>query len=343
MSDSSHSKKNKPLIGISIGDYNGIGPEVIIKAVEDNRLLRFFTVVVYCDSRIISFYRKSLNLQNFNYNQINSIDKVHHRRFNVLNVSAGDELEISPGNGNKQSGSYALLSLKAAMEDLKSGKLNALCTAPLSKELVQSDAFKFPGHTEYLTQEDGAQESLMLLVNDDLRVGVVTGHIPIKEVPAALTADKIKTKLKILLKSLKHDFGKSKPRVAVLGLNPHAGENGLLGKEEEEVISPVINKLKKDGHLVFGPYPADGFFGSAQFKSFDGILAMYHDQGLVPFKNMAFESGVNFTAGLSFVRTSPDHGTAFSMAGTGSADPASLRNALLTAYDIIQSRAEFSQ
>lgn len=338
MSEPTHIKKNKPVIGISVGDYNGIGPEVIIKAIEDNRINKYITPVLYCDSRIVSYYRKSLDLPNFNYNQIKSIDQLHHNRFNVVNVQIDGEIDINPGNGNAESGKYALKSLSHALADLKSKKIDALCTAPLSKELIQSDEFKFPGHTEYLTQEAGAKESLMLLVSEELRVGVVTGHIPIKEVSGALTKEKVKAKLQILLKSLKNDFDIKKPKIAVLGLNPHAGENGLLGSEELEIIQPVIHEMKDKGELIFGPFPADGFFGSSQFKAFDGILAMYHDQGLIPFKNMAFETGVNYTAGLSFIRTSPDHGTAFSVAGKGIADATSMRNALFVARDIVNSR-----
>lgn len=339
MSEPSHSNSNKPVIGISIGDINGIGPEVIIKALNDNRITKHLTPVIYADGRIIAFYRKQLDLQNFNYNQTKGIDKIHHRKINVINL-AEDHGEITPGSGNESGGQYALASLKKALEDLKSGKLDAIATAPLSKELVQSEDFQFPGHTEFLTQQDGAEDSLMFLVADELRVGVVTGHIPLKDVSAAATQDKIKAKLHLMLMSLKKDFGIKKPRVAVLGLNPHAGENGLLGTEEEENIIPVIKEAKDKGELVFGPFPADGFFGSSQFKSYDGILAMYHDQGLIPFKNIAFENGVNFTAGLSFVRTSPDHGTAFPIAGKGVADETSMRNAIFTAADIVKCRSE---
>ncbi|WP_258103390.1 4-hydroxythreonine-4-phosphate dehydrogenase PdxA [Marinoscillum sp. MHG1-6] len=340
MRDSSHSKNNNPIVGISVGDYNGVGPEVILKTLMDNRVYKFVTPVVYCDARIMAFYRKELGIQNLNYNQINSADQIKHRKFNLLNVPYEGELEITPGQGDKQSGSYALKSLQSVMEDLKKKKIDALCTAPLSKDLVQSDEFNFPGHTEYLTQQGEAQDSLMLLVNEDLRVGVVTGHIPIKEVSENITKKKVKSKLKILLESIKKDFGIKKPKIAILGLNPHAGENGLLGSEENDIITPVIEDMKNQGNLVFGPFPADGFFGSSQFKAFDGILAMYHDQGLIPFKNMAFESGVNFTAGLPFVRTSPDHGTAFSLAGKNEADPTSFRNALFYAKDIVLNRAE---
>lgn len=339
MSEPSHNKNNNPVIGISIGDINGIGPEVVIKALNDNRIIKFVTPVIYADGRVIAFYRKQLNLQNFNYYQSKQIGKIQHKKVNVINL-AEDPGEITPGTGSHVGGQYALASLKMALQDLKAGQLDALVTAPLSKELVQSETFSFPGHTEYLTKEDGANDSLMLLVADDLRVGVVTGHIPLRDVSAAASQERIKTRLQLMLQSLKKDFGIKKPRVAVLGLNPHAGESGLLGTEEEEHILPVIRAAKDKGELVFGPFPADGFFGSTQFKSYDGILAMYHDQGLIPFKNMAFENGVNFTAGLSFVRTSPDHGTAFSIAGKGIADETSMRNAIYVAIDIVKSRSE---
>lgn len=338
MTDTSQNdENNKLLIGISIGDFNGIGPEVVIKALSDNRITRHFTPVIYADGRLISFYRKLLQKQSFNYNQTKSIDKIHNGKVNVINLNE-QELDITPGTPSARSGEYAIISLKAALDDLKTGKLDALVTAPLSKDNVQSDTFKFPGHTEFLTQEDGATNSLMFLVAEGLRVGVVTGHISIKDVPQAITEESVETKLKLMLKSLKKDFGIKKPRVAVLGLNPHAGENGLLGDEEQNIISPVIKKIKEKGHLVFGPYPADGFFGSTQYRGFDGILAMYHDQGLIPFKNMAFENGVNFTAGLSFVRTSPDHGTGFPIAGKDVANESSMRNALYMAADIAATR-----
>lgn len=338
MSESSH-KNDKPIVGITVGDYNGIGPEVIIKALDDNRLVRYVTPVIYGDGRIFTYYKKHFDFQNFQYHQTSSIDKIHHKKVNLIQLE-GDEVEINPGHGDEYSGSYALTSLRKALEDLKSGSLHAITTAPLSKELIQSENFRFPGHTEYLTTEAGVSDSLMFLVSEELRVGVVTGHIPIREVSGAITQDLIKVKLDLMLQSLKKDFGIRKPRVAVLGLNPHAGENGLLGTEEKEIIDPVIRQFRDRGNLVFGPLPADGFFGSAQFRSFDGILAMYHDQGLIPFKSIAFESGVNFTAGLPFIRTSPDHGTAFSIAGKGTADETSMRNAILLAVDIIRSRSE---
>ncbi|VXD16451.1 4-hydroxythreonine-4-phosphate dehydrogenase PdxA [Marinoscillum sp. 108] len=339
MSDTSQNRENKPIIGISIGDFNGIGPEVVIKALNDNRILRHLTPVIYADGRVISFYRKQLDLQNFTYNQTKSIESIHQRKVNVLNLNE-QEIEITPGEPGKSGGEYAIASLRRALEDLKSGKIHAIATAPLSKEMVQSDDFKFPGHTEFLTQEDGAKDSLMFLVAEGLRVGVVTGHIPLKEVAQAVTQERIEAKLNLMIKSLKKDFGIKKPRIAVLGLNPHAGENGLLGEEEEKIISPSIKTFKDKGNLVFGPYPADGFFGTNQFRSFDGILAMYHDQGLIPFKNMAFDTGVNFTAGLSFIRTSPDHGTGFPIAGKGEASETSMRNAIYMAADIFKNRSE---
>ena len=339
MSDTSQNRENKPIIGVSIGDFNGIGPEVVIKALNDNRMLRHLTPVIYADGRVISFYRKQLDLQNFTYNQTKSIESIHQRKVNVLNLNE-QEIEITPGEAQKSGGEYAIVSLRRALEDLKAGKLDALATAPLSKEMVQSDDFKFPGHTEFLTQEDGAKDSLMFLVAEGLRVGVVTGHIPLKDVAQAVTQERIDIKLNLMIKSLKKDFGIKKPRIAVLGLNPHAGENGLLGEEEEKIISPTIKSFKDKGHLVFGPYPADGFFGTNQFRSFDGILAMYHDQGLIPFKNMAFDTGVNFTAGLSFIRTSPDHGTGFPIAGKGEASETSMRNAIYMAADIFKNRTE---
>lgn len=337
MSDSPSLSADKPVIGITLGDFNGVGPEVIIKALNDNRITRLLTPVIYADGKIISYYRKQLDLQSFNYNQVRSVDKIQHKKVNVINLGEFDG-EVTPGTGTAESGKYAVESIRKCLEDLKAGHLHAMVTAPLSKELVQSETFKFPGHTEFLTAEDGAKDSLMFLIAEDLRVGVVTGHIPLREVAQAVTKERLKSKLDLMLKSLKKDFGIKKPRVAVLGLNPHAGENGVLGDEEVKTIGPVIKDFRDNGHLVFGPYPADGFFGSGQYQQFDGILAMYHDQGLIPFKNMAFESGVNFTAGLSFVRTSPDHGTAFGLAGKGTADETSIRSAMFAAADIAATR-----
>ncbi|GAB4238909.1 MAG: 4-hydroxythreonine-4-phosphate dehydrogenase PdxA [Ekhidna sp.] len=335
----SSKKKGNPIIGISIGDINGIGPEVIIKALEDARITRHFTPVIYASGKVISYYRKNFEKDHFNYQQIPDIDKVAHKKINVLNVW-NETVEINPGQANETGGKYAVLSLQAAVKDLKEEHIHALVTAPLSKELVQSDEFNFPGHTEYLTQEAGEKDSLMFLIRDDLRVGVVTGHIALKDVSNKITREKVESKINKMLKSLQKDFGLKKPKVAVLGLNPHAGENGLLGHEEENILKPVIGQFRNNHHLVMGPFPSDGFFGQGTFRQYDGILAMYHDQGLIPFKTMAFDEGVNYTAGLPFVRTSPDHGTAFDIAGKGVADPTSFRNALYLANDIVRQRKE---
>lgn len=335
----SSNKKGKPIIGISIGDVNGVGPEVIIKSLEDSRILKQFTPVIYGSGKVISYYRKNLNKENFNYQQISSIDKVIPKKVNVLNVW-NETIEISPGQANETGGKYAVQSLEAAVKDLKESKIHGLATAPLSKELVQSDEFKFPGHTEYLTEKAGEKDSLMFLVHQGLRVGVVTGHVPLNEVSKKVTKEKVQSKLAKMAKSLQKDFGIKKPRIAVLGLNPHAGENGLLGDEEEKVIMPAINEVKSGHQIVMGPFPADGFFGQGTYKQYDGILAMYHDQGLIPFKTLAFEDGINYTAGLPFVRTSPDHGTAFGIAGKNEANETSFRNALYLANDIVRQRSE---
>jgi 4-hydroxythreonine-4-phosphate dehydrogenase len=333
-------RKNKPVIGISIGDINGIGPEVTIKALLDNRLQKLITPVIYAHGKILTFYRKQLELEDFNFMQIRNIDEVHHKKVNVINVIE-ESPEVIPGVETQEAGKLALLALDQAIIDLQSGKIDGLVTAPLNKNNVNSPEKTFIGHTEYLTQAFKSEESLMFLVAEDIRVGLVTGHLPLSQVAIHVTADNIKRKLDIMLNSLKEDFGIGKPRVAVLGLNPHAGEDGLLGKEEENIIQPVIKEYKDKGHLVFGPYPADGFFGMMHQKKFDGVLAMYHDQGLIPFKSLAFETGVNFTAGLPIVRTSPDHGTAYTIAGKKIAEEGSMRAAILQAYDIIKNRGDW--
>jgi 4-hydroxythreonine-4-phosphate dehydrogenase len=327
----------RPLIGISIGDLNGIGPEVILKTISDSRILKICTPVIYGSLKVFARYRKLLELDEINFNITKSISSIHNKKINLLSCWEED-VEITPGKVTEEGGKYALLSLKKATEDVLSNKLDALVTAPINKKNIQSADFKFPGHTEFLTDQCKVQESLMLLVSGKLRVGVVTGHIPLHEVKSAVSKEKIITKVNILYKSLKNDFGITKPKIAVLGLNPHAGEQGLLGKEEIEIIIPLIEELKDKGLLVFGPFPADGFFGSSGFLKYDGILGMYHDQGLVAFKSIAFDSGVNFTAGLPIIRTSPDHGTAYDIAGKNLASEHSFREALYLATDIIKSR-----
>jgi len=331
-------KKNKPVIGITLGDINGVGPEVIIKALEDNRMLSFMTPVIYGSSKVISFYRKALELNEFNYNQIRDAAQLFPRKVNVINLWE-DAVEITMGEENAAGGKYALLSLKAAVADVKAGKIDGLVTAPISKNNIQSDEFKFPGHTEYLADATGVKDHLMLMVGESMKIGLVTGHIPLKAIASALGKDLILRKLTVLDKTLRQDFGIRKPRIAVLGLNPHAGENGLLGNEERDVISPVIKEWKEKGNLVFGPFPSDGFFGSMLHTKYDGILAMYHDQALIPFKTLCFETGVNYTAGLPLVRTSPDHGTAFSLAGKNKASESSMREAMLLAAEIVKQRS----
>lgn len=333
-------RKNKPLIGISIGDFNGIGPEVTIKALLDNRLQRLVTPVIYAHGKVLSFYRKQFGLEDFNFMQIRNIDEVHHKKINVINVSE-ESPEVIPGVETQEAGKMALASLDQAIKDLKDNKLDALVTAPLNKNNINTPEKKFVGHTEYLTEAFGVNNSLMFLVAEDIRVGLVTGHVSIKNVAVNVTGKNIIDKLHIMIKSLKDDFGIGKPRIAVLGLNPHAGEDGLLGDEEENIIKPAIREFKDKGNLVFGPYSADGFFGMMHQKKFDGVLAMYHDQGLIPFKSLAFDKGVNFTAGLPVVRTSPDHGTAYNIAGKNMADEGSMQAAILQAYDIVRNRGNW--
>ncbi|WP_373496113.1 4-hydroxythreonine-4-phosphate dehydrogenase PdxA [Aquiflexum sp.] len=335
-------RKHKPLIGISIGDINGIGPEVTIKALLDSRLQKLVTPVIYGHGKVLSFYRKQLGLEDFNFMQIRSIDEVHHKKINVINV-LDESPEVIPGVETQEAGKLALASLDQTIKDLKDNKLDALVTAPLNKNNINTPEKKFVGHTEYLTEAFGANNSLMFLVAEDIRVGLVTGHVAIKNVAQNVTSENIKSKLNIMNQSLKNDFGIGKPRIAVLGLNPHAGEEGLLGDEEQNIIAPVIREFKDHGHLVFGPYSADGFFGMMHQKKFDGVLAMYHDQGLIPFKSMAFETGVNFTAGLPIVRTSPDHGTAYNIAGKSQADEGSMQAAILQAYDIVRNRGNWEE
>lgn len=327
-------RKHKPIIGISIGDINGIGVEVTIKALADARVYKSFTPLIYGHGKVLSFYRKLMNLEDFNFSQIRSIEEIQHRKINVINI-AEECPEIIPGVETQEAGKFALESLKTAVEDLKSGKIQGLVTAPVNKNNINSEELPFIGHTEFITHAVGAKDSLMMMVSDQLRVGLVTGHIPLAKVFESLTKEKILQKTSIFLKSLKEDFGIDKPKIAILGLNPHAGEDGLLGMEEEEILKPAIREMKDKNHYVFGPYPADGFFGMMHQKRFDGILAMYHDQGLIPFKSIAFSSGVNFTAGLPVVRTSPDHGTAYNIAGKNLADEGSMRAALHLAADIV--------
>jgi 4-hydroxythreonine-4-phosphate dehydrogenase len=331
--------QQKPRIGITLGDLNGIGPEVIIKALADNRITAMATPIIYGSAKVISFYKKLLNIEEFNYTQVKSKGQFAFKSINVVNVWE-DSLEIVPGKPSKESGRASFLALRQACEEVREGMLDAIVTGPIDKNAIHHDEFPFKGHTGYLTQFFGATDSLMFMVNDNLRIGVVTDHVSIAEVPALITKERIESKLKLMDQSLRKDFGINKPRIAVLGLNPHAGDGGLIGKEDDQIIKPIVQEQRNKGKLVFGPFPADGFFGASLYTKYDGILAMYHDQGLVPFKSIAFESGVNFTAGLSVVRTSPDHGTAFSIAGKNVANESSLREAIYRACDILKHRGE---
>ena len=330
---------NKIKLGISIGDVNGIGLEVILKALSENSIFEYCTPIVYGHTKIASYHRKALGLGDFTFNVINQANLANPKKANMINCWEED-VKIDLGAINEIGGKYALLSLEKATEDLISGEIDALVTAPINKHNIQSETFNFPGHTEYLQEKSGSKDVLMFLVSENLRVGVVTGHIPVKDVASSITKEKIVNKLIMINESLKKDFWIEKPRIAVLGLNPHAGDNGLLGKEEEDIISPAIQEAFDKGIICFGPYSADGFFGKASYLQFDAVLAMYHDQGLIPFKTIAFSTGVNYTAGLKFVRTSPDHGTGYDIAGKNVADPTSFIEAMFSAIHIVKCRRE---
>ena len=319
-----------------MGDLAGIGPEIIYKTLSDARLLELCTPVVYgTATSLFDDFPVADGTEPLTFRQLRDAADIAPGRLNAVTCWEED-FALTPGQPSPASGQAARESLLAAAADLKAGKLDGLVTAPISKENTQADNFRYPGHTEFLTSFFGAKESLMLLVDEstDLRIATATGHIALKDVPARLTPELLRNKIKLLIKSLQLDFGIQKPKVAVLGLNPHAGENGLLGREDLDLVEPVVRQFMHDGHLVFGPYPADGYFGTGQFRDFDATLALYHDQGLIPFKLMAFDRGVNFTAGLSVVRTSPDHGTAYGLAGKFAADEQSFRAAVYAAADI---------
>ncbi len=330
---------NHVKVGISMGDFNGIGMEVIIKTFMDNRMMQLCTPIVYGASRIASFHRKALGIADFSFNIIRDADAANPKMANLINCW-DEEIKMELGTSTNLAGEKAIASLELAIADLKSGKIDVLVTAPINKNNVQSANFKFPGHTEYLAEKFDVKDYLMLLVSDDLRIGTVTGHIPLNQVASALSTEKIYTKIKLLNNSLIQDFGIRKPKIAVLGLNPHAGDNGLLGEEETKLIIPAIEKLKSEGIMAIGPYAADGFFGSQVYHQFDGVMAMYHDQGLIPFKAMSFESGVNFTAGLPIIRTSPDHGTGYDIAGKNKASESSFRQAVYLACDLFHQRKQ---
>ena len=329
-------------VGITIGDINGVGMEIILKTLSDNRVLKDFTPLVYGSSKIASFYRKALNIEEFNFLKISNADEAKLRKPNLVNCW-DDEPIVKMGEANEDGGKYAIQSLQKAVEDLVNNKFDVLVTAPFNKDKIQGADFDFPGHTEYLAQMSNVDDALMLMVSEGLRVGVVTGHVPLKDVAEKLSTDTILSKLDLMHTSLLRDFLVIRPKIAVLGFNPHAGEQGLLGEEDEKHILPAIKEAKEAGMLVFGPYSADGFFGSGNFKNFDGVLAMYHDQGLIPFKTLTAGEGVNYTAGLPIVRTSPAHGTAYDLVGKNEADPASFRNACYLACDIYKNRKMYRE
>lgn len=332
-------------IGITHGDTNGIGYEVILRALEDNRMLELCTPVVYGSAKAAAYYRKAAQLQPVAFNQIADASDAKNGEYSIVNV-VDESLRIEPGVESPEAGKAAFAALERAVADLRAGKIDALVTAPINKHNIQSDDFKFPGHTEYLeaslADEDNAR-ALMILCTDNLRVALVTIHTSLSAVPAGITRETVLSKLEDFNRSLIRDFSLPHPRIAVLSLNPHNGESGLMGSEEQEAIAPAIADAQAKKINAFGPYAADGFFGNGLFRKFDGVLAMYHDQGLAPFKTLAMDAGVNFTAGLPYVRTSPDHGTGYDIAGQGRADGESMRQAIYRAIDVLRSRRSHAE
>jgi len=333
-------QQQKPVIGISVGDLNGIGTELILKTFSDHRVLELCTPLIFASNKLINFYKKSTPDINLNYQNTKDFSRIAHKQVNIYNCWE-EEVAILPGQLTDIGGTYAIKSLTIAVEALRDKKIQGLVTAPIHKKNTQSTSFNFTGHTPYLKHMFNVNDVLMLMVSENFRVGLVTEHVPVKDIAKNITREAILSKLNILRDSLMKDFGIDKPRIAVLGLNPHAGDEGLIGKEEEEIIKPAI-KDAKHSMLVFGPYSADAFFAHNNHTKFDAVLAMYHDQGLIPFKSLAGE-GVNYTAGLPMVRTSPDHGTAFDIAGKNKADNTSFLSAIYACIDIIRNRQEYEE
>ena len=330
---------DKITVGISIGDINGIGLEIIIKTLSDSKIYEYCTPIVYGQTKVVLFHRKTLEINDFNFNVIAQASQAIAKRANLINCWEED-VKVELGEDNETGGKYAFLSLEKAVNDLVAGNIDALVTAPINKHNIQSENFQFPGHTEYIQSKTRAHDSLMFMVSDDLKVGVATGHVPVTAIAGKITKEGILSKLGLMNQCLKNDYWIQKPKIAVLGLNPHAGDKGVIGQEEQDIITPAIETANEHGIFAFGPYPADGFFGNNTYLKFDAVLAMYHDQGLIPFKNIAFHNGVNFTAGLSVVRTSPDHGTGYDIAGKNIASETSFREALYTAIHIVKRRRE---
>lgn len=334
---------NKPVIGITIGDINGIGPEIIIKLFSDDRMYDMCVPVVYGSTRVISYYKKALDNKKIRYGKLKGWDNIVEKQLNVISC-IDEQPKVEMGQETEEAAKYALDSIDKALDDWKAGHLDAIVTAPINKNTVAKIAEnKFTGHTEYIAKYTGVDDCIMLLCSDLLRVGLVTNHLPVSDVASKISTELIEQKINILHQSLIQDFNIQKPKIAVLSLNPHAGDKGLLGAEEIDIIQPAIAKTSREGKYIIGPFPADGFFGSGDFKKFDAVLAMYHDQGLAPFKAICFEDGTNFTAGIPLVRTSPDHGTAYNIAGQGIASEQSLRTAVFTAIDVVKNRLEYKE
>lgn len=333
---------NKIRVGITHGDVNGISYEVIIKTFIDQKIAEDFVPILYGSSKVASYHRKILGISDFSFNIVKNADQVNPKRPNIINIY-DHEIKIEVGKMSEKAGELAYFALERATRDLKQGLIDVLVTGPVNKASIHSEKFNFPGHTEYLARTFESDNYLMMMVQDDLKIGILTGHVPLKEVSGLITKELLVKKIKVFNESLIQDFNLTKPRIAVLSLNPHAGDMGLIGDEEKDIMIPVIEQAKNDKMLVFGPYAADGFFGSMNHTRFDGVLAMYHDQGMIPFKTLAFHEGVNYTAGLPFVRTSPAHGTGFEIAGQNIASPDSLRKAIYLAIDLYHNRLEYEE
>jgi 4-hydroxythreonine-4-phosphate dehydrogenase len=334
--------RNKPVIGISCGDVNGIGIELIIKCFADTRILDLCTPVIFASNKVINFYRKSVEDINFSFYHTKYFEKINPKQVNIFNCWE-EEVNINPGTLNETGGHYAVISLQTAVNAYKQGKIDGLVTAPFHKSNVQSSSFNFTGHTPYLKNIFDAQDAVMIMCAENMRVALVTEHVPVSEVAKHITKENILSKLNIINIGLQKDFGINKPRIAVLGLNPHAGDEGLVGNEEETILKPAIQQAKNNGIMAFGPYSADTFFARGQYSKFDAVLAMYHDQGLIPFKSLAIGEGVNYTMGLNMIRTSPDHGVAFDIAGKGIADPSSFLHALYCCLDVYEKRLQYAE
>ena len=330
--------QHKIIVGISIGDLNGIGSEIVLKTFQDQRMLEFCTPVIFASVKVLSFLKKQYNLE-LNLHGIDAIDKIVPKKINVLNVWK-EPIDINFGKQDNTMGQYAIKSLEAAVTSLKKNEIDALVTAPINKANIQSEHFNFPGHTDYLQQELQG-DSLMLMISESLKVGLLTDHVAVKDISTSITREVIEKKINTIHKTLIQDFGIAKPKIAVLGINPHTGDNGVIGNEDDTIMRPTLDNLRNNGKTVFGPYAADSFFGSANYKNFDVIIAAYHDQGLVPFKTLAFGYGVNYTAGLNHIRTSPDHGTAYDIAGKNKADFTSFRAAVFSAISIFKTRTAY--